>query len=59
MSQASRRHTRRQSTVSTPAPAANDTDLVDSMSDFLDEVDAILEENALEVTQHYRQRGGQ
>ena len=33
--------------------------LVDETDDFLDEVDALLEENALEVLQAYVQRGGQ
>ena len=33
--------------------------LVDETDDFLDEVDALLEENALEVLRTYVQRGGQ
>jgi ubiquitin-like protein Pup len=33
--------------------------LVDETGDFLDEVDACLEENALEVVTRYVQRGGQ
>lgn len=35
----------------------HDAELVDEMADFIDEVDAILEDNALEVTRRYRQKG--
>ena len=59
MSQARAADRRRPPTVSTPTPTAHDTELVDDMDEFLDEVDAVLEENALEVTRAYRQRGGQ
>lgn len=59
MSQARSSVTRRPPGVSTPVPAAHDTELVDEMSDFLDEVDALLEENALEVVRRYRQKGGE
>lgn len=51
--------TRRPPDISTPAPAVHDTELVDSMSDFLDEVDAILEDNVLETVRLFRQKGGQ
>lgn len=37
----------------------HDAELVDGMADFLDEVDDILEENALEVVRRYRQKSGQ
>lgn len=59
MSQTRHSPKRRPPTVSTPTPAAHDTELVDSMDQLLDEIDAVLEENALEVTRSYRQRGGQ
>ncbi len=32
---------------------------LDAIDDLLDEIDATLEENALEVTRTYRQKGGQ
>ena len=51
--------TRRPPTVSAPTPAAHDTTLVDEMGELLDEIDSVLEENALEVTRTYRQRGGE
>lgn len=50
---------RRPPTVSTPTPAAHDTTIVDEMDALLDEIDGILEENALEVTRKFRQKGGQ
>jgi ubiquitin-like protein Pup len=37
----------------------HDAELVDSMDDFLEEVDALLEENVVEVLRAYVQRGGQ
>jgi ubiquitin-like protein Pup len=51
--------TRRPPTITTPTPAAHDSELVDSMDELLDAIDDVLEENALEVTRAYRQRGGQ
>lgn len=50
---------RRPPTVSTPTPAAHDTELVDDLDALIDEIDSVLEENALEVTRTYRQKGGQ
>lgn len=51
--------TRRPPTTMPKERSAHDAELVDSMSDFLDEVDAILEENVLEVVRTFRQKGGQ
>lgn len=59
MSQTRHSPKRRPPTVSTPAPAPHDTELIDSMDQLLDEIDEVLEQNALEVTRTYRQRGGQ
>ena len=59
MSQARTASRRRPPTVSTPTPAAHDTELIDEMDALLDEIDNVLETNALEVTRAYRQRGGQ
>lgn len=59
MSQTRHSPKRRPPTVSTPVPAVHDTELVDSMGELLDEIDEVLEENALEVTRKFRQRGGQ
>lgn len=39
--------------------SAHDAELVDEMDALLDEIDDVLEENALEVTQRYRQKGGE
>lgn len=51
--------TRRPPTTIPTSRNAHDAELVDEMEDFLDEVDALLEENALETVRRYRQRGGQ
>jgi len=40
-------------------PAAHDIELIDELDALLDEIDGCLEENALEVTRTYRQKGGQ
>jgi ubiquitin-like protein Pup len=37
----------------------HDAELVDDMGALLDEIDEVLEENALEVTRTYRQKGGE
>ena len=37
----------------------HDAELVDEMGEFLDEIDGLLEENALEVVRSYRQRNGE
>ena len=50
---------RRPPTTTPVAPKVHDTELVDEMQDLLDEIDQVLEENALEVTRTYRQKGGQ
>lgn len=50
---------RRPPTVSTPTPAAHDTQLVDEMDTLLDEIDAVLEENVLETLRAFRQKGGE
>jgi len=39
--------------------SSHDAELLDDAHDFLDEIDDVLEENALEVTRRYRQRGGE
>ena len=59
MPQASRPKTHRPPGVSTPVPAAHDTELLDEMDAFLDEVDALLESNILETVQQYVQKGGE
>lgn len=51
--------TRRPPTTIPTERATHDAELVDDMGDLLDEIDAVLENNALEVTQKFRQRGGQ
>lgn len=38
---------------------AHDTEIVDEMGALLDEIDGILEENAVETVRMYVQRGGQ
>lgn len=38
---------------------AHDAELVDEMTELLDEIDGILEENAIETIRAYRQRSGQ
>lgn len=43
----------------TAAVPAADTTLVDETADLLDEIDAVLEANALETVRTYVQRGGQ
>lgn len=53
------RKTRRPPTMVPTTRSVHDAELVDDMGEFLDEIDAILEENALEVTRRYRQKGGQ
>jgi ubiquitin-like protein Pup len=58
MSQARQTTSRRPPTVSTPTPAAHDTELIDSMDELLDEIDSVLEEED-EFLLRYRQRGGQ
>lgn len=50
---------RRPPGVSTPVPATHDTELVDDLDALLDEIDSVLEQNALEVTRAYKQRGGE
>lgn len=42
-----------------PAAAAPTRSAIEDLDDFLDEVDDLLEINALEVVQAYHQRGGQ
>ena len=59
MSQIQTTPTRRPRTTVPVAPRIHDTELVDEMKDFLDEVDAILEDNVLETVRLFRQRGGQ
>lgn len=39
-------------------PAVRET-AIEDLDDFLDEIDDLLETNALEVVRAYRQRGGQ
>jgi ubiquitin-like protein Pup len=41
------------------APQVRESAAIEDLDDFLDEVDDLLEENALEVTRAYVQRGGQ
>lgn len=41
------------------APAVHDSAIIDSMDDLLDEIDSVLEDNALETVRLYRQRGGE
>ena len=48
---------RRPPTITTPAPAAHETELVDEMGEFLDEVDALLEDQDWMLC--FRQKGGQ
>ena len=57
MTQTRQAPNRRPPGVSTPIPAGHDTELVDEMTDFLDEVDALLEDQEHLVT--FRQKGGQ
>lgn len=38
---------------------AHDTEMIDEMDALLDEIDHVLEDNALEVTRRYRQRNGE
>lgn len=59
MSQTSQPRTRRPPTTQPVTPAAHDATLMDEMDALLDEIDDVLETNALEVTRAYRQRGGQ
>lgn len=58
MSQARQTSTHRPPTTKPVAPVIHDTELVDEMQDFLDEVDAILEEEDGFLLR-FRQRGGQ
>lgn len=51
--------TRRPPSTKPIAPAIHDTTLVDEMDELLDAIDECLEENALEVTRRFRQKGGQ
>jgi ubiquitin-like protein Pup len=51
--------TRRPPTTTPAGPTVHDTHLVDEMDQLLDDIDAALEENALEITRTYIQRGGQ
>jgi ubiquitin-like protein Pup len=44
-------------THSTPAQTEGTT--VEDIDELLDDIDAVLEENALEVVRAYRQRGGE
>jgi ubiquitin-like protein Pup len=50
---------RRPPTTRPVTPKAHDTELVDTMDDLLDDIDAILKENAIETMRAYRQTGGQ
>jgi ubiquitin-like protein Pup len=43
----------------TPAEPVAQSAAIEDLDDFLDEVDDLLEENALEVLRAYVQRGGQ
>jgi prokaryotic ubiquitin-like protein Pup len=43
----------------TPAAPPVESAAIEDLDDFLDEVDDLLEENALEVLRAYVQRGGQ
>lgn len=58
MPQARKTATRRPPTVSTPTPAAHDTDLVDDLDALLDEIDTLLEEEDTFLLS-FRQKGGQ
>lgn len=51
--------TRRPPTTIPKERSAHDAELVDEMSEFLDEVDGILEENVLETVRLFRQKGGE
>lgn len=59
MSQTASRPNPKPPTTSTAKPTIHDTHLVDEMDALLDDIDSVLEENALEVVRAYRQRGGQ
>ena len=43
----------------TVAPQPSSSTTVEDIDDLLDDIDAVLEENALEVVRAYHQRGGQ
>lgn len=51
--------TRRPPTTIPKERSAHDAELVDSMDDLLDEIDSVLETNALEVVRTFRQKGGE
>lgn len=59
MSQQTSRPNPKPPTTSPVKPTVHDTTVVDDMDALLDEIDQVLEENALEVTRKYRQKGGQ
>ena len=59
MSQTTSRPTRRTPTIIPTQRTVHDTELVDDMGELIDAIDEVLEENALEVTSSYHQRGGQ
>lgn len=46
-------------TTPAAAPARTEGTTVEDIDELLDDIDAVLEENALEVVRSYRQRGGQ
>lgn len=50
---------RRPPTTTSGTPVIHDTELVDEMDALLDEIDSVLEENALETVRMYIQKGGQ
>lgn len=51
--------TRRPPTTTAIAPKIHDVELVDELDALLDDIDSVLEENAIETVRLYRQRGGQ
>ena len=59
MSQKTKQPKRRPPTTIPTQRAAHEAELVDDMAEFLDEVDAILEENELEVVRTFRQKPGE
>ena len=57
MSQTRQSPNRRPPTTKPVTPAVHDSELIDEMSEFLDEVDAVLEDQEHLVS--FRQKGGQ
>ena len=53
------KHIRRPAATAPTDATNHHTELVDSMDALLDEIDNVLEDNALEVTRTYRQKGGE